>query len=111
VRIVLAKVKTSRSPEPHATVKLDPEIVADDSKLAAAVDELVHCEPELRRMGRRIGQLQERLRMVIADDAGWAAYLDVEQACNARLAQTALVVGRWAFAEGRRSVEAERGDR
>ena len=68
----------------------------------SAVDDLVHHEPELRVMARRIIELQERLRALV-DDEGWRAYLDAEAASNARLSAVGLLVARWAYREGRRS--------
>ena len=83
----------------NAMLKLTPEIVAGDTLLAAAVDELLLTDPELAALQAKVIEAQVRLRAVLVDEA-WEAYLGVDEAVGERLAEAVLVIARWAFTEG-----------
>lgn len=79
--------------------KLDPAIVADDTRLAAAVDHIIKTDPEAKAVQMEILRLQHDLRELVGPD-GWASYLSVEEQVTARWSELALVLVRWGFCEG-----------
>lgn len=79
--------------------KLDGTTAADEQKLAAVVDHVIHSEPVLRAQQVRVVELQNRLRGLV-DDEAWRAYLALDEATTARFADALLVVARWAFEAG-----------
>ena len=86
--------------------RLDPEILADATSLAEAVDGLTR---EDRRMQLHVGEIRHRQRELqdIAEDEAWSRYLHVEEAVNARLVNLVGRIAAWAFEAGR---EFERRD-
>jgi hypothetical protein len=88
---------TKRLPPPTLT----SDIVADEDKLSEAIERLLLADRRQRLYRSEITRRQAELRALV-DDGAWAAYLEVEQAVNARLADALVKVARWAFAQGRR---------
>ena len=89
------------SPRRTAKPRLTPEVLADTEKLGEAIDAVLLADPEHRRATRRILKRQAALHRLV-DDAGWAAYLDLEQAVNERATDDYFALVRWAWKEGRR---------
>lgn len=88
--------RRSRRPQvPH----LDEQIVLDDEALDIATGMVLVADASLRRLSLRIRQAQAELRAVV-DDNAWGTYLHLESILNERAADAALVLTRWAFAEG-----------
>lgn len=83
---------------------LDPTTVADDHKLAAAVDQIIKTDPTAAALQGEILQLQDRLRAVVDDD-GWAAFLALDAKTTERWSELALVLVRWAYEQGVNSCE------
>jgi len=79
--------------------KLDGTTAADEEKLAAVVDLVIHAETGLRAQQARVVQFQVTLRELSSDDA-WMAYLELDEANTARFADALVVVARWAFEAG-----------
>lgn len=79
--------------------KLDPTIIADDRKLAAVVDDVIHHDPAAVTLQAEIVQLQDRLRAVV-DDGGWTAFLALDATTTERWSELALVLVRWAYEQG-----------
>jgi len=90
--------------------KLDPAIVADDTKLAAAVDELVRGDPHLDDLDHRIAELALLLYAGVNERTWRTLYLPIDRAVDAHFTAAILLVARWAFQEGRRPLAAERAD-
>jgi hypothetical protein len=80
---------------------LNPAIVVDDRRLAAAVDEFIRADAADREHSEAIVRLQERLRERVTGDR-WGAFLKLDERVTARIADLALALVRWAFLEGLR---------
>lgn len=79
--------------------KPDLAIVADDDLLAAAVDHVIHHDPNAAAVQVEILRLQHDLRELVDADA-WASYLNLKAEVIARWSELALILVRWAFNEG-----------
>ena len=75
--------------------------IRSDLSLGDAIDAVLLADPEHRRATRRILKRQAALHALVSD-AGWAAYLDLEQAVNERATDDYFALVRWAWKEGRR---------
>ena len=71
--------------------------------LGDAIDAVLLADPEHRRATRRILKRQAALHALVSDDAGWRAYLDLEQAVNERAIDAIHALARWAWKEGRKA--------
>ncbi len=79
--------------------RLDPALVADDTKLAAVVDDAIHHDPDASAVQVEILRLQHELRELVDADA-WGTYLSVEEQVTARWSELAVALVRWAYGEG-----------
>jgi hypothetical protein len=84
---------------PSSIPTLTPTIISSDDLLAHAVDDLVHHDRSASAVQVEVLRLQADLRELVGPD-GWAAYLQVEAAVNAKWSELALVLVRWAFEQG-----------
>lgn len=80
---------------------LDPDIVADDDKLWAAIEDSVLSDRSILRMARKVVLRQRDLRRLI-EPAAFDVYLDVEQLSNARYERVIVKLVRWTWAQARR---------
>jgi hypothetical protein len=80
--------------------RLHPADLADN-RVHAAVDGLFIDSAEYAKHTRKILAAQDKLQQLASDDA-WIAYLEIEQAVNARVSMMVALIARWAFNEGRR---------
>lgn len=78
---------------------LTPEIVADDVALGAAVDRILLRHPKLRAQQAVVLKVQTRLKALL-DDESSLAFLAVDEASTARLADALVTIARWAFCKG-----------
>ena len=82
---------------------LDQAVVDDDAQLAVAVDALVldleKNDPEIATLHRELLAAQARLQ-ALAPEPVWLAYLELEQATNARAGELLLRVFRAGYAAG-----------
>lgn len=86
-------------PDPPPT--LNPDVVADDETLGEAVDAFIGADPEARARRAEIVVHQEALRSAVDGDV-WGLVLHLDELTNARWADLAVVIARWAFEVGRR---------
>lgn len=80
---------------------LTPEIVADDTDLAAVVDRFILMDPAAKDQQVEILQRQEVLQIIL-DPEQWQAALQLEEITTARWSDLAVEIARWAFQEGQR---------
>ena len=83
--------------------KLTADIVEDDQALGEAVDLVVYRDVEARRRQEETMLYADVLREVISGDE-WRIFLRIDELRNARWSELVLVIARWAFTAGVRSV-------
>jgi hypothetical protein len=98
-----AHTKRSRkNAAPRARLpRLTNKIVADESVLAAAIDQVLLRDDNYRRLSRSIGRAQDRLQNAVTKDA-FSRYLDIEEATNWRFTYALALIATWAFKQGQR---------
>ena len=98
----------ARSPETvahtHRHGRLTPDVLNDPETVSELANAALRRNRRLRRLSAEIRRRQEKLHAVCTRRA-WAAYLNVEEATNARLAEVVQLVAQWAFAEACRGVD------
>ncbi len=92
------------APEPQddGLPALDPAVIEDEELLALAVDAVTLADPVARVRSAEIAMYQAWLQAAVEDAGTWRLYLEVESRQTEKNADVALVIARWAFAEGRR---------
>jgi len=95
--------------DPESRPMLSPEVVADEEALAEVVDELVRRDPVAREQLAEITAYQDMLRGAV-DANTWRLVLHIDEMTTARFADAIVVIARWAFNEGARSVDPPRGE-
>ena len=81
---------------------LDMNVINDDSKLAAAISEVLKADPKYALLTRAILRAQKSLQDV-ATERQFLLYLDIEAAGSTRLDHALRRIAKWAFLQGRRS--------
>lgn len=84
-------------PQPELT----PEIVADEQKLWAAINEATLQLPSYQERRRKVIKAQQALKASLSDEA-WGTYLAIEAASNHRHETEVTFLVRWAFDAARR---------
>ena len=82
---------------------LTPEVLADTEKLGEAIDAVLLADARYVKASRVVTRKQLALHALVSDDAGWRAYLDLEQAVNERAIDAIHALARWAWKEGRKA--------
>ncbi len=81
---------------------LDLAVVENEQELAAAVDDVIlrvtRLDPELGRLQAELLLQEEALQSAFPE--AWPQFLLVEELVNARTAELATRLARWAFTEG-----------
>ncbi len=96
-----------------ALPELTAELVDDDERVAEAVDAAIVCvtrtDPDLARLRDEL-LVQEDLLRAVAPEA-WPQFLLTDELRNARTADLAVRLVRWAFTQGERSGRRSSGGR
>lgn len=79
--------------------KLTPEIIEDDEKLAAVIDDFIRTSPVMRAHARRVRKRHDTLRRAVDDDH-WAAVIALDDGHVDRVADLSVLLVRWAFDAG-----------
>jgi len=87
---------------------LTAEIVADDELLGEAVEKFLRCNETASERAHHIADHQEMLRQSV-DAETWKLALQLDEMIVERWADVAVEIARWAFNEGARTGDQQRG--